>query len=119
MGPVQLEMVGKRGYNVWSNFSMTAHHPFYFSLWRSLLPLLPLFFTLTFTHYAQKRMSAWLSRKVSAFTIHDVDGSDAQKEAINSIAKEFEVSTENLRTIVKQFNEDMDKGLQRHGATGE
>jgi hexokinase len=63
-------------------------------------------------------MSAWLSRKVSAFTIHDVDGSEAQKEAINAIAKEFEVSTENLRTIVKQFNEDMDKGLQRHGATG-
>jgi hexokinase len=47
-----------------------------------------------------------------------VDGSEAQKEAINAIAKEFEVSTENLRTIVKQFNEDMDKGLQRHGATG-
>lgn len=63
-------------------------------------------------------MSAWLSRKVSAFTIHDVDGSEAQKEAVNLIAKEFEVSTENLRTIVKQFNEDIDKGLQRHGATG-
>ncbi|KAG2176134.1 hypothetical protein INT43_005367 [Umbelopsis isabellina] len=62
-------------------------------------------------------MSAWLSRKVSAFTIHDVDGSEAQKEAVNYIAKEFEVSTENLRTIVKQFNEDIDKGLQRHGAT--
>jgi hypothetical protein len=92
-------------------------HPFFcYFLWR-YVPLTR-GSSLSISQISISTMSAWLSRKVSAFTIHDVDGSNAQKEAINAIAKEFEVSTENLRTIVKQFNEDMDKGLQRHGATG-
>ncbi|CAO3658163.1 unnamed protein product [Umbelopsis vinacea] len=62
-------------------------------------------------------MSAWLSRKLSSLTLHDIDGSAEQNQAVKDLTKEFEVSTEKLRTIVRQFVIEMNKGLERHGAT--
>jgi hexokinase len=63
-------------------------------------------------------MAAWLTRKVSSLTLQDIDGSDEQQQAIKDLTKEFEVSTEKLRSIVRQFIVEMSKGLERHGATG-
>lgn len=63
-------------------------------------------------------MSAWLSHKLSSLTLHDIDGSAEQNQAVKDLTKEFEVSTEKLRTIVRQFVIEMNKGLERHGATG-
>ncbi|GAB5587868.1 hypothetical protein Unana1_02768 [Umbelopsis nana] len=47
----------------------------------------------------------------------NIDGSDEQQQAIKDLTKEFEVSTEKLRSIVRQFIVEMSKGLERHGAT--
>jgi hexokinase len=66
-------------------------------------------------------MSAWLSRKVSSLNLqelNEIDGSQEQKQALKDLAKEFEISTEKLRSIVKQFTLEMQKGLERHGAKG-
>ncbi|KAF7724358.1 glucokinase [Apophysomyces ossiformis] len=62
-------------------------------------------------------MTAWLSRRLAAVALPDVDGTEAQKQAIHEIVKEFDVSGDHLRTIVKQFLEEMDKGLDHKGAT--
>ncbi|CAO3674941.1 unnamed protein product [Umbelopsis ramanniana] len=64
-------------------------------------------------------MSAWLSRKVSSLNLqelNEIDGSLEQKQALKDLAKEFEITTEKLRSIVKQFTFEMEKGLERHGA---
>lgn len=58
-------------------------------------------------------MAAWLSRKVSSLTLQDIDGSDEQQQAIKDLTKEFEVSTEKLRSIVRQFIVEMSNGLER------
>lgn len=66
-------------------------------------------------------MSAWLSRKVSSLNLqelNEIDGSQEQKQALKDLAKEFEITTEKLRSIVKQFTFEMQKGLERHGAKG-
>jgi hypothetical protein len=69
----------------------------------------------------QKNMSAWLSRKVSSLNLqelNEIDGSQEQKQALKDLAREFEITTEKLRSIVKQFTFEMQKGLERHGAKG-
>lgn len=49
---------------------------------------------------------------------YHVDGTKAQKVAINRVAEEFEVSRERLETIIQQFVAEMKKGLNHEGATG-
>lgn len=50
---------------------------------------------------------------------YQVEGAtDAQHEALNTLAQELEVTTGQLQLIVKQFMEEMRKGLDHYGATG-
>lgn len=50
---------------------------------------------------------------------YQVEGAtDAQHEALNALAQELEVTTGQLQLIVKQFMEEMRKGLDHYGATG-
>lgn len=51
-------------------------------------------------------------------TVYKVDGTEAQNQAINAVAAEFEVTTEQLQAIVDQFVVEMRKGLDHEGATG-
>jgi hypothetical protein len=37
---------------------------------------------------------------------------------LHQLTEEFEVSPDRIRTIIKQFNEEMEKGLDHEGATG-
>lgn len=65
-------------------------------------------------------MTVWLNPNYTKpkSRVHKVDGTEAQNQAINTIAEEFEVRKEHLEAIVKQFREEMRKGLQHDGATG-
>lgn len=49
--------------------------------------------------------------------VPDIDGTAEQQEAMTSLFHQFNVTTEGARTIVKQFIEEMDKGLDHEGAT--
>lgn len=37
---------------------------------------------------------------------------------LHQLTEEFQVSPDRIRTIIKQFNEEMEKGLDHEGATG-
>ncbi|KAG0181519.1 glucokinase [Apophysomyces sp. BC1034] len=62
-------------------------------------------------------MSAWLSRKLASVALPEVDGTQVQKQAIHEIVKEFDVSADHLKSIIKQFLEEIAKGLDHKGAT--
>lgn len=64
-------------------------------------------------------ISAFLSRKTgSEHPVPQINGTPEQQEGLTELHNQFNVSTENLRIIVKQFMEDMQKGLDQEGATG-
>ncbi|KAI9313434.1 hexokinase-domain-containing protein [Dichotomocladium elegans] len=48
---------------------------------------------------------------------YTIDGSKAQNIAVNKLAKEFEITTEQLKLITEQLVREMRKGLDRIGAT--
>ncbi|KAG2231956.1 hexokinase-domain-containing protein [Thamnidium elegans] len=49
--------------------------------------------------------------------VPDIDGTAEQQEAMTSLFHQFNVTTASARTIVKQFMEEMGKGLDHEGAT--
>lgn len=65
-------------------------------------------------------MTVWLNPNYTKpkSCAHKVDGTEAQNQAINAIAEEFDVRKEQLEAIVKQFQEEIRKGLRNDGATG-
>lgn len=64
-------------------------------------------------------ISAFLSRKTGAeHPVPQINGTEDQQQAVNEIHHQFHVTTEKARTIVKQFMEEMQKGLDHEGATG-
>ncbi|KAL9544892.1 hypothetical protein MBANPS3_007396 [Mucor bainieri] len=63
-------------------------------------------------------ISAFLSRKTGAeHPVPQINGTEDQQQAVNEIHHQFNVTTEKARTIVKQFMEEMQKGLDHEGAT--
>lgn len=44
---------------------------------------------------------------------------EAQTQAVNKVVDTFTVPTDRLKTIVDQFVEEMEKGLDHQGATSE
>lgn len=48
----------------------------------------------------------------------EFQGSLEQLKAMEQIESEFKVSTDHMHAIVGQFVQEMNKGLDHHGATG-
>lgn len=64
-------------------------------------------------------MEAFLSRKVNVeHPVPQINGTAEQQQAVNELHHQFNITTEAARTIVKQFIEEMQKGLDHEGATG-
>lgn len=64
-------------------------------------------------------ISAFLSRKTGVeHPVPQINGTEDQQQAVSEIHHQFNVTTEKARTIVKQFMEEMQKGLDHEGATG-
>ncbi|KAG2207749.1 hypothetical protein INT47_011869 [Mucor saturninus] len=49
--------------------------------------------------------------------VPQIDGTPEQQEAMTALHHEFNVTTQRARTIVQQFVEEMEKGLDHEGAT--
>lgn len=50
--------------------------------------------------------------------VPQINGTIEQQQAIAEFHHQFNVTTESARIIVKQFVEEMEKGLDHEGATG-
>jgi hexokinase len=74
----------------------------------------PFFFSFLF----HKMISASSTRKATEYPMLQVNGTKEQQEAANEIHHQFSITTEGARAIVKQFTEEMQKGLDHDGATG-
>lgn len=51
-------------------------------------------------------------------TVPQINGTKEQQEAMTALFHEFNVTTQRARTIIQQFVEEMGKGLDHEGATG-
>jgi hexokinase len=64
-------------------------------------------------------ISVFLSRKTGAeHPVPQINGTPEQQQATTELHNQFNISTESARIIVKQFMEEMQKGLDHEGATG-
>lgn len=65
-------------------------------------------------------MSDFLINKEEAkeYPVPQINGTEEQQTAVTELHHQFNVTTEDARTIVKQFMEEMQKGLDQDGATG-
>lgn len=64
-------------------------------------------------------MEAFLSRKVNVeHAVPEINGTVEQQQAVTELHHQFNITTDAARTIVKQFIEEMQKGLDHEGATG-
>ena len=64
-------------------------------------------------------LSAFLSQTTQAeYSAPHINGTKAQQQALNELHHQFNVTTDHARHIVKQFMEEMKKGLDQEGATG-
>ncbi|OBZ84568.1 Glucokinase [Choanephora cucurbitarum] len=63
-------------------------------------------------------LSAFLSQTTQAeYSAPHINGTKAQQQALNELHHQFNVTTDHARHIVKQFMEEMKKGLDQEGAT--
>ncbi|KAI8647640.1 hexokinase-domain-containing protein [Parasitella parasitica] len=63
-------------------------------------------------------ISSFLSRETSVeHPVPQISGTKDQQQAVDQIHDQFNITTEKARTIVKQFIEEMQKGLDHEGAT--
>lgn len=79
--------------------------------------LFSFFFLSLFPSFTQMAGIIVNGHDTTSYKYH-VDGTKAQKMAINRVAEEFEVSKERLEMIIQQFVAEMKKGLNQEGATG-
>lgn len=65
-------------------------------------------------------ISAFLTREeeTTEYLLPQINGTKEQQEAATEVYHQFNITTESARTIVKQFMEEMQKGLDHDDATG-